>query len=226
MGVLSVRPSILRPLPLDAAGQRRDLALAGGVLLIALVSLMLGAVAGLYGAAQAPLGYGVAYAFALALPLAVRRRWPGVVAFVVAIVYFTGVSLSIPEYIVGNIAVFLGFYSVGAWSPDRRRAVVVRALITVGMFVWLLAALVLAASASSASGSPGAVSGAASPYVAQSMLAVLINLMYFEQRAHDESVVFAVAVGIDAVGPRRPPVAGVGEGRVDVEHGGGVPIRA
>ena len=54
-----------------------------------------------------------------------------------------------------------------------------RALITVGMFVWLLVALVLAASASSASGSPGAVSGAASPYVAQSMLAVLINLMYF-----------------------------------------------
>ena len=52
---------------------------------------------GVYGDDTADLTWALAYAVALTAPLAVRRRFPEVVAVVVALAFFTGVSLRIPE---------------------------------------------------------------------------------------------------------------------------------
>ena len=66
--------SIARPLPLGQREQRVDLVIAAGVFVLALVSVALSAIGGLWGAAQAPLAVGIAYAAVLAAPLALRRR--------------------------------------------------------------------------------------------------------------------------------------------------------
>ena len=78
------------------------------------------------------------YAIIVTAPLAFRRRFPSLVAIVVCASYFVAVSLHIPEIYVGNIAMFIAIYTVGAWVDDRRRAMLVRAVLIAGMFVWLL----------------------------------------------------------------------------------------
>ncbi|MGL1204248.1 hypothetical protein ACSTK6_00415, partial [Vibrio parahaemolyticus] len=74
-------------------------------------------------------------------------------------------------------AVFLAFYSIGAWTPNRRRANLVRAAIVVAMFAWLVVSMFEAATTATSTDVPHGV--ALSPAIAQVLLSVLINVLYF-----------------------------------------------
>lgn len=165
-------------LPLTPAQQRGDLLLAAALCIGALISAALSSVAGIYGEHQGSMAAAVAYAFVLAVPLAVRRRWPAIVAVIVCAAYFAAVTLRIPEIYAGNIAMFIAIYTVGAWSPNRRRAMWTRVGIIAGMAVWLLVTMFVDSTADiDQDGFSRA--GAFSPYVASMLLTLLINALYF-----------------------------------------------
>ncbi|MFX8918467.1 hypothetical protein ABTN06_19145, partial [Acinetobacter baumannii] len=73
---------------------------------------------------------------------------------IVSAAYFVAVTAHIPEVLVGNIAVFLAFYSIGAWTPNRRRANLVRAAIVVAMFAWLVVSMFEAATTATSTDVP------------------------------------------------------------------------
>ncbi|WP_424937029.1 MULTISPECIES: sensor histidine kinase [Bacteria] len=144
----------------------------GGILSAALTSI-----AQIYGDEQAPLWTALVLALFTTLPLAVRRRWPGFAAVVVSLAYFVGVTFKVPELYIGNIAVFIGLYTIGAWMSDRRRALLVRVAIIVGMAFWLVT--VMYRSAIEQAAEEKIVAGALSPYLAYMMLQLLLNALYF-----------------------------------------------
>ncbi|WOQ69526.1 histidine kinase [Microbacterium limosum] len=169
-------PTTGRPAP-DARDLRADALLAGALLVGAIVSAGLSSVAQLYGDGQADLGWALLYAAALTAPLAVRRRFPCTVAVVVSVLYFVAVTFRIPEIYVGNIAVFIAIYTVGAWVADRRRAMLVRVLLIAGMFAWLLVTTFQAATAPTEGDFSRA--GVFSPFVAFMLIQFLINGLFF-----------------------------------------------
>lgn len=163
--------------PATPAQLRADVWLAAALLVAAILSAALGAVAGVYDAeAPAPI-WTIVYAVCLTGPLAVRRRYPEIVAIVVSVAYFGGVTARIPEVYVGNIAVFIAFYTVGAWVADRRRAFWVRAGIIVAMFGWLLVTTFIAATTPDDGGLSRA--GAFSPFAAFMLIQFLVNASFF-----------------------------------------------
>ncbi len=164
-------------MPADPRLQRQDAALALAIGVGALISAALGTVAGIYREQQAPLWYAVVYALVLAVALAFRRRYPSTVAVVTAAAFFAAGTLHVPEMFIGTIAMFAGFYTVGALSPDRRRAAWVRIGIVIGMFVWLLTATFI--EATHPSDSTLSQAGTFSPFVAYALLNILINAVYF-----------------------------------------------
>lgn len=153
---------------------RHDAWLAAGMFVAGILSTALGSVSGIYGGDHPDLWWGIVYAAALTLPLAVRRRYPTAVLITVSAAYFVGVSFGIPEVYVGNVALFIGMYTVGAWVADRRRAATVRILVIVAMFVWLLISMFQATAESTLS-----QEGAFSPFAAFAMLQFLINIAFF-----------------------------------------------
>jgi signal transduction histidine kinase len=160
-----------------ARDHRGDLVLAGVLFVGAVLSAALSSIAQVYGDEAQDLWTALVYAFFIAGPLAVRRRWPGVVAIVVSLAYFTAVSLKIPEIFVGNIAMFVALYTVGAWMNDRRRAVFVRIGIIVGMFVWLL--ITMYRDAITEADKADVAAGLFSPFIAYMLIQVLLNALYF-----------------------------------------------
>lgn len=157
--------------------QRGDLFLALVLFVGAILSAALSSIAQVYGDEQAPLWTALVYAVVVAAPLGFRRRWPGTVAVVVSLAYFTAVTIRVPEIYVGNIAMFIALYTVGAWMNDRRKALVVRVAIIVGMFVWLL--ITMYRDAISEADKADVVAGAMSPYVAFMLIQILLNVLYF-----------------------------------------------
>ena len=156
---------------------RGDIVFAAVIFVGAILSATLSAIAGIYGDEQGSLQLALVYAFVLAAPLAVRRRWPATVAVIIAVAYFAAVTLRIPEVYVGNIAMFIALYTVGAWSTDRRRAVIVRVAIIVGMFAWLI--IVMYRDAITQADDADVIAGAVSPFVAQVLIGILVNALYF-----------------------------------------------
>ena len=163
-----------RPTPNEL---RADIWLAGGLLLGAILSAALGSVAGVYGEDSTHLSWALLYTVALTAPLAVRRRFPEIAAVVVAVAFFVGVSLKVPELYVGNIALFIAMYTVGAWVDDRRRANLIRILIIVGMFGWLLITTFQSATAPTGEGFSRV--GVFSPFVAFMLIQFLVNAAFF-----------------------------------------------
>ncbi|WP_336500276.1 sensor histidine kinase [Microbacterium paraoxydans] len=157
--------------------QRGDLLLALVLFVGAILSAALSSIAQVYGDEQAPLWTALVYAVVVAAPLGFRRRWPGTVAVVVSLAYFTAVTIRVPEIYVGNIAMFIALYTVGAWMNDRRKAIIVRVAIIVGMFVWLL--ITMYRDAISEADKADVVAGAMSPYVAFMLIQILLNVLYF-----------------------------------------------
>lgn len=156
---------------------RGDVLLAAGLLLSGILSSWLGLVAGFYQGEAAGLGTALVYSVALSAPLAFRRRFPTLCLVIVAAVFYAGGSLRVSDLYVGQIALFIAFYGVGAWVLDRRRAVVIRALVTVGMFVWLLATLYLDTADPDPDGP--SMAGAFSPFAAYALIQILVNMAFF-----------------------------------------------
>lgn len=160
-----------------ARERRSDLILAAVMFVGAILSAALSSISELYGDEQAELWTALVYAAVATVPLAFRRVWPGTVAVVIALAYFAAVTIRVPEIYVGNIAMFVSLYTVGAWMNDRRRAMLVRVGIIVGMFAWLL--ITMYRDAISEADEADVVAGAMSPYVAFMLLQILLNLLYF-----------------------------------------------
>ncbi|WP_307859608.1 sensor histidine kinase [Cellulomonas sp. zg-ZUI22] len=181
---LAARPAVdpdergwVRPAP-DADALRWDVMLAGGLYLGALLAMVLVQVSGMF-TEPAPGWVSALLLAATTVPLAVRRRWPAAVLLVVATAFITAQSLSVPETLISNIALFCAMYTVGAWEADRRRAALVRAVVVVAMIVWLLVALFMAATDPSMADDLPDQAGAFSPFVAFTLLQLLTNVLYF-----------------------------------------------
>ena len=143
----------------------------------AMLSAALGSVAGIYGDESPGLEWALLYAVALTAPLAVRRRFPEIVAVAGALAFFVAMTFHIPEMYVGNIVLFIGMYTVGAWVDDRRRAAAVRIAIIIGMFAWLLVTTFQSATAETDDGLSRA--GLFSPFVAWMLMQFLVNAAFF-----------------------------------------------
>ena len=166
----------VRPRP-GRVGYRRDAGLAlliatGGGIAAALYTRV-----GMY-AEPAPLWLTIVVILSYSLPLAVRRRFPAVVAVTVSAAFFVGGQFLVPEALFTNIALFIAIYSLGAWGRDRRVADVLRAVITLGMFVWIF--VNIAISTLDPDVMPGfSRSGLFSELAAWSVIQVITNLLYF-----------------------------------------------
>ncbi|HLT66592.1 MAG TPA: sensor histidine kinase [Microbacterium sp.] len=164
--------------PLSAAEARSDVWVGLALFVGAVISLILGYFAQMFGSVGLDIRWGLLYAAALSLPFVMRRRHPILVAIVVNVVYIVGMEAGATEAYVGQIALFLSMYTVGAWVDDRRRAQLVRLGIIAAMFVWLLVATFRSATEPPPEDMPDAL-GAMSPLVAFMMIQWLINLVFF-----------------------------------------------
>jgi signal transduction histidine kinase len=169
-------PAWRRP-AVTSRGLRADSILAAALFVGALLSLMLYQVAGVYDG-PAPMWLSLVWAVLITLPLAVRRKWPTVAAFVVAATFITGGELHVPELLICNITLFMALYAVGAWVDNRRTALLVRVLIIAAMLAWLVVSMVRQTT------DPDALEGISrvgtfSPLVAFLMIQILTNLLYF-----------------------------------------------
>ena len=171
------RPVVPARRPATSRELRADVILAVALFVAAALSAALGAVAGLYGGDAPGLQWALLYAFALAAALAVRRRFPCTAAIVVAVAFFAAGTAQIPDVYVGNICLFIAVYTVGAWVDDRRRATLTRALIIVGMFLWLLVTAFQEATAPVETELSRA--GAFSPFLAFMLMQLLVNVAFF-----------------------------------------------
>jgi signal transduction histidine kinase len=172
-------PGWRRP-PASAADVRRDAALAGVVFASAVMVSVLYRGMGVYAhPANGPVT--VAGLAAIALPLAVRRRYPSAVALVVAVAFGVSQALRVPEQVVGNIALFAALYAVGAWEADRRRAAIVRTAVVGGMGLWLMVALYRASvqPVEDLGLDDDLAHGPFSPYVSFALLQIVTNVLFF-----------------------------------------------
>lgn len=166
----------VRPRP-GARSYRRDAIGAVAIALGMALSLMLYTRLGFYKEPAEP-WISVPLVAVLALPLALRRRFPEVVAITASVAYFAFQQLAVPEVLVSNIALFIAFYSLGAWGRNRRRATIVRAAIIAGMFVWLAVNLLISVS------DPEMLpevsrSGVFSQFATFALINVMTNILYF-----------------------------------------------
>ena len=161
----------------SAREQRSDLVLAAVMFVGAILSAALSTVADMYGDTRAEPWTALVYAVAVTAPLAVRRRWPAPVAVAISLAYFVAISFQVPEIYVGNIAMFVSLYTVGAWMNNRRAAAIVRVSIIVGMFVWLI--ITMYREAIEEADKAEVAAGLLSPYLAFMLIQLLLNVLYF-----------------------------------------------
>jgi signal transduction histidine kinase len=147
-------------------------ALAGGTAL----SVSLSRSAGIMN--DSPTWLVVLWVALIALPLAARRRFPEVVAVVIALVFGVFAALGVADALFSSICLYVAIYSVGAWSHHRTLARWTRLTIIAGMFVWLFWSLLQQANQATAIPELSR-EGFFSPYAAYGLLQVLINLVYF-----------------------------------------------
>ncbi|MDB6427168.1 sensor histidine kinase [Curtobacterium sp. 20TX0008] len=164
-------------LPVGPREHRQDelLALVLGVGL-AVTTTLYGA-AGVYEDDQAPWWVSALMVVANAAPIAFRRRWPMTVAVVSALAFAATQLLHVPEIILVNFTLFIALYTVGAWCSDRIRAEVVRWVIIGGMFAWVFLALSFGWAVPNAL--PNDDDALIPPYIAYSLVNILINVLYF-----------------------------------------------
>jgi len=164
-------------LPVGPREQRQDalLALVLGVGLV--ITTTLYGAAGIYGDEQASWWVSALMILANAVPIAFRRRWPMTVAVVSALAFAATQLLHVPEIILVNFTLFIALYTVGAWCSDRVRAEVVRWVIIGGMFAWVFLALSFGWAVPNAL--PNDDDALIPPYIAYSLVNILINVLYF-----------------------------------------------
>lgn len=165
-----------RPRP-DTRGYRRDAIATALIASGAIVSLLLYSRIG-YVDEPAPAWLSAIAITLLCAPLAFRRRYPELVAVIVAIGFFVGQQFSVPELLFNNIALFMAIYTVGAWGRNRRRANVVRGAIILLMFLWIAVNLVVSVSDPELMPEVSR-SGIFSQFASFAVIQVITNLLYF-----------------------------------------------
>ncbi|MDJ0339738.1 sensor histidine kinase [Cryobacterium sp. PH31-O1] len=162
-----------RPSPREA---RIDLWIALGLAAGTALSVSLGRSAGAF--ADSPVWLVLVWVPLISLPLIWRRRWPEVIALLVAMTFAGGAILGVGDVLFSNIALYIAIFSVGASSRNRTFATWTRIAIVVGMFTWLISQLFM--QANQATTLPElSRDGLFSAYAAFGLLQVLINLLYF-----------------------------------------------
>ncbi|HLS32643.1 MAG TPA: sensor histidine kinase, partial [Brevibacterium sp.] len=157
--------------------RRTDLAIAASLFVLAILSMVLGRAAQQF-PEPAPPWLAVLLLAAVTLPLAWRRVWPSSVAGVAAAAFIAAGEAQVPETVITNIALFVALYTVGAWEGSRRRAMVVRLAIIDVMVIWLV--ITFFRVATDQDGTDGeAVAGALTPFAANMLIQVMINILYF-----------------------------------------------
>jgi len=91
-----------------------------------------------------PLWFTIGWTVGITVPLALRRQYPAAVSIIVTVVFLIGQLSVQPEPLVSQIAPFIALYTVGAWSRNRRRALVVRVSLVVAFVVLLVGVAVSA----------------------------------------------------------------------------------
>ena len=191
-------------LPVGPREHRRDgvlaLVLAGALA----VSMLLYGSVGLYDNA-APWWVSALMVVANAGPIALRRRFPMTVAVLVALAFAATQLLRVPEGLFINFTLFIGLYTVGAWCSDRVRAEAVRWVVIVGMFAWVFLAIVFRWSVPSAL--PDGDGALVPPFVANSLLTIIINLVYFGAAWWSGNRAWAAAVAAHDLAERTAELA-------------------
>lgn len=166
-----------RRTPATSEQVRLDTFAAVGLFLLGVLSIVLTRAIGMYGEQAAQPVVSVLILAILTLPLAARRRFPSVVAIVVAVAFIVGGELHIEEYLVANLTLFCAIYTVGAWQSDRPRANWVRGGLIAAMAIWGLTSMLRIGGQDL--GLHGAGVGALTPAVAFLLQQLLINVLYF-----------------------------------------------
>jgi signal transduction histidine kinase len=178
-------------LPVGPREHRQDAVLALALAAAMGVSTILYGSTGFYDD-LAPWWVSVLLVVANAGLIAFRRRFPMTVAVLVALTFAAMQILHVPELFFNNFTLFIALYTVGAWCSDRVRAEVVRWVVIVGMFAWLFIALSFSWSVPSALPKTG--DGPVSPFIANSLMSVIINLVYFAAAWYSGNRAWASAV--------------------------------
>ncbi|WP_104090035.1 sensor histidine kinase [Cryobacterium sp. N19] len=164
-----------RPTP-SGPSLRKDLWVALVLAAATAVSVSLTRTSGVF--SDSPVWIVALWVALITLPLALRRRWPEVVALTASVVFAAGAMLEASDMLFSNICLYIALYSVGAWGRHRIAAKWVRVAIVAGMFIWLFAQLIVQANQLTMMPDLSR-DGFFSPYAAFGVLQVLINLVYF-----------------------------------------------
>jgi signal transduction histidine kinase len=166
-----------RPPP-TAAERRWDVWIALAVLVGAVVMLVLINSVGAFAFGDAPaLPEQLAWGVALAVPLAVRRRYPLVVVIIISVVFIAAQLRHIGDNNTPSVALFIAVFTVGAWERNRVVARWSRVGVIIFMSGWLLASFVGALT------NPRpefpAAAGPLDPLLANLLLNLVVNVVYF-----------------------------------------------
>jgi signal transduction histidine kinase len=197
-------PGWRRPVP-GPDGLMADLIGAVALAVAAVITMPLYPWAGLISPAKAPLWLELVWSVAVTLPLALRRRYPMIIAIAVSAAYMAGgiafgVSLFFPM-----IALFVAFYTVGAWESDRQRARWTRLAITAGMFIWLIVSIFVYATGHRTN--EPAATGPFSPLVSLVLIQLLTNATFFIGSYYLGNRGFAQAIEQDTLRRRTSELA-------------------
>jgi len=118
----------------------------------------------------------VAWAFAVGLPLCLRRRYPLAVLVACSIGFLGLQARFVGESAVSSICLFLALYTAGAWGRDRRITAAVRTVVIVTMFCWLAYAI---SSAAWSENQHSTGDGPIPTRVADVIYTTAINILYF-----------------------------------------------
>ncbi len=161
---------------------RYDIYGAVALFLMAMLSMVLYRLSGIYDK-PANEQLSILIIAGVTLPLGWRRRWPLSVLIIVAVAFGLLAQLKVPEILISNIALFAAMYTVGAWSPDRQKAFLVRVIVIIFMIAWVVVNMFTAATDPDnivkAGGEDATSSAFMTPYVAFSIINILINVLYF-----------------------------------------------
>lgn len=152
---------------------RKDMIIAAVLAIASVEMAYLGQWAGMDAVYRSSVHVVAATGAAAALLLGFRRRAPMTVAVLYAAAYIALASSVGVEMYASQVLLFMSFYTVGAWCPDRRRAFWVRLAIVAAMASWLLIASVLGFSSGTA-GERGV-----NAYFAFLLIQWTINAAYF-----------------------------------------------